>query len=549
MKRFIKLFAKLDETNSTNKKLQAIMDYLVDVPASDAIWAVFFLSGNRFKRFISGRKLYRWAREYLDWPKWMLEEAYIATGDTAEAIALAIDTSKPQSTPENNDRSLADWIFEIKQLAKYSEHDQKSFIHQYWNDLDDKGIFILNKILTGAFRVGVSKLNTARAISKLFDLEKTTIQHRLMGTWDPTPEFYEKLISKETLDIDRSRPYPFFLASQLDDDLETLGKRNEWIIEWKWDGIRGQLVKRENQVFLWSRGEEIVNVSFPEIIEASEVLPDGLVLDGEVLAYHQGKPLAFSVLQRRIGRENVTDEIREAAPVIFMIYDVMEYEGNEVRQLGIEARRSILKNIFSSSDISPKFKLSPIVEAASWEDIKEIHKSSREHYAEGFMMKRLGSTYQVGRKRGDWWKLKVDPMSLDCVLVYAQSGSGRRASLFTDLDFAVWDNDELVRIGSAYSGLTDEEIKELDNWIRRNTVERFGPVRRVDPVQVFEIGFDGIMSNERSKSGVSFRFPRILRWRKDKVASEANSLQDARDLLKYEGITEIKRDHSIDDFF
>ncbi|MHA2502715.1 MAG: ATP-dependent DNA ligase, partial [Candidatus Kariarchaeaceae archaeon] len=308
-------------------------------------------------------------------------------------------------------------------------------------------------------------------------------------------------------------------------------------------------VKREKQIFLWSRGEELINHSFPNICEGGQVLPDGLVLDGEILAYHQGKPLAFSVLQRRIGRQDVTDAILSEAPVVFMVYDVLEYQGNDLRNETHRFRRSILDEL--SQNFPGNFLISPLLDADNWSAIEDLRQQAREELAEGLMLKRSSAIYHVGRKRGDWYKYKVDPLSIDAVLIYAQSGSGKRANLFTAYTFAVWSDDqtELIPIGRAYSGLTNKEIRELDAWIRTNTKQRFGPVRSVDPVQVFELGFDGIMTNERSKSGLSLRFPRMLRWRRDKPVSEADTLSGTRVFLKFEGITEIKRNRSLDDFF
>lgn len=553
MKRFIDLYAGLDETNSTNRKISLLVEYFESAPLSDSAWLVFFLSGQRFKRIISYRKLVKWAQEEVNYPKWMFQEIWATVGDTAESISLSLDTSREIDTDNGKlrDISLTDWINRISKFGEMSDEEKRTKLVKWWSELSKDGIFLLTKLLTGGFRVGVSKLNTAKALGKCYDLPQTTILHRLSGKWTPSENFFLSLISKETQDVDESRPYPFYLASQLDYDDEDLGDIEDWNIEWKWDGIRSQVIKRNDAVYLWSRGNELINTGFPELIGFAKDLPNGTVIDAEIIAYYNNEPLSFSVLQRRIGRENITKEILEEAPVIFMAYDLMEWDGKDIRSESHEVRRDLLEKLPQNEIIDHSLMhLSPILNFKNWKEAEKLRELSREHRAEGFVLKRKNSEYKAGRKRGDWWKWKIDPFIVDVILIYAQAGSGRRASLFTDYTFGVWDeNKELVPIGKSYRGLTDEEMKELDKWIRSNTITKQGAFREVKPEQVFELGFDGVVSNPRTKSGLSLRFSRIIRWRKDKPASEADSLSNVRELLKFEGTTEVKRYHALDEFF
>jgi DNA ligase-1 len=363
-----------------------------------------------------------------------------------------------------------------------------------------------------------------------------------MGNWEPTINFYDSLISTDTTDADLSQPYPFFLASPLLDSLESLGNLKDWIFEHKWDGIRSQTIVRNKKIFIWSRGEEIVTESFPEIVVDLQKLPNGTVIDGELLAYHNNEPLAFSVLQRRIGRigKNISKKILSEAPVRLMAYDLLEFEGKDIRETPISERRRLLVNLLKN--IKTNILFSKELEAKTWDEVQILRENARKFQAEGLVIKRKDSSYQSGRKRGDWWKFKVDPLSLDVVMVYVQAGSGKRANFFTDYTFAVWSSDksELIPIGKSYRGLTDDEIKELDAWIRKNTNEKFGPVRSVKPEQIFELGFDNVLENKRVKAGISVRFPRIIKWRRDKTIEEINTIDDAKELLKFTGKTEIK---------
>jgi DNA ligase-1 len=369
-----------------------------------------------------------------------------------------------------------------------------------------------------------------RALERFSGIDAEVISHRLMGEWPATADTYRRILSPDTRDADISRPYPFYLAYPLDSNLHDLGPLDRWQVEWKWDGIRGQVIKRSHQVFLWSRGEELVSEKYPELAEDAALLPNGTVFDGEILPWQEGRPLPFSELQRRIGRKTVGKKLLKEVPTAFLAYDVLEFGGEDMRTKALFQRRKILSRVLSTLPGS-RLIISPVVAARNWEELEILHKKSRCRGVEGFMLKRLDSVYQVGRRRGDWWKWKIDPLSADAVLIYAQRGHGKRAGLYTDYTFAVWQGETLVPFAKAYSGLSDEEIREVDRFIQRNTIERFGPVRSVRPELVFEIAFEGIQESSRHKSGVAVRFPRIARWRRDKKVEGADTIETLKALL------------------
>lgn len=527
MRRFARLFAELDGTTKTNAKVAAMAEYFTAVDPADAAWAVHFLSGNRPKRLIPVRRLAGWAMEAGEVPDWLFEECYHAVGDLAETIALLLPEPAIAS-----DLSLHRWVEErLLPLAGEDEETQRGVILEAWSSLGDTERFVWNKLITGSFRVGVSQSLVVRALSRTSGVDEPTIAHRLMGSWEPTADRFRRLLSDETGDADLSRPYPFFLAYALEGELEELGETAEWQAEWKWDGIRAQLIRRGGATYIWSRGEELVTERFPELAQAAALLPDGTVLDGEILPWAGDAPLPFSQLQRRIGRTKLGPKILVEVPVVLVAYDLLEANGEDLRARPLAERRARLERLLGQGRFAGRFRLSPIVQAAGWSEVRAAYEGARERAAEGLMLKRRDAAYGVGRRKGPWWKWKVEPFRVDAVMIYAQAGHGRRASLYTDYTFAVWHEGELVPFAKAYSGLTDAEIRTLDSWIRRNTLERFGPVRAVLPEQVFELAFEGIQPSSRHKSGVAVRFPRIARWRTDKPAEEADSLETLRRMM------------------
>lgn len=527
MKRFAKLFSEIDSTTRTNEKVDAMSRYFTEADPAAAAWAVWFLSGYKPKRLVPVRKLAEWAMEEARIPSWLFEESYHAVGDLAETIALLL--------PENStsgDWPLHEWVQKkLLPIGDAPEAKQHEIVLEAWRALGGVERFVWNKLITGSFRVGVAQTLLVRALSRASSVAEETISHRLAGEWKPTPESYRQLVAEGDEVPAESTPYPFFLAYPLDQELEDLGAVDEWQAEWKWDGIRSQLIRREGKSYIWSRGDDLITDRFPELVEASQWLPDGTVIDGEILPWRDDRPLPFAQLQRRIGRKNVTAKIRADIPIVLVAYDLLELANEDVRDHTLSWRREKLSALVNGANAESRILLSPVTGSVSWNEMREAKDRARELGAEGLMLKRLDSSYGVGRRKGGWWKWKLEPYTVDAVMVYAQPGHGRRALLHTDYTFAVRDGDALVPFAKAYSGLTDAEIREMDAWIRRNTVEKFGPVRSVKPEMVFELGFEGIQASSRHKSGIAVRFPRILRWRKDKPASEADTLDSLRGLL------------------
>ena len=529
MKRFADLYEALDSTTSTLAKVAAMRRYFREAPPRDAAWALWFLTGRRPKRLLGVRALVGWTLELTGTPDWLFGECYAVVGDLAECIALLLDDGTRVTHPDET--PLSEWVEQrILPLRGLPADEQRARVTGWWRALDRRELFLLNKLLTGELRVGVSATLVLRALAEVAELPPPLLAQRTMGDWTPSAEFLERILAKEHLTDDASRPYPFFLASPLEDPPESLGERAGWQAEWKWDGIRGQLVRRAGRVFLWSRGEELVTERFPEVVEAGETLPDGTVLDGEVLAYGEDRPLPFALLQTRIGRQTLTPKILAQAPAAFMAYDVLEHEGRDVRDLPLSERRARLEALLAGRH--RRFFVSEVLSEPTWEGLASRRLEARERKVEGLMLKRLDSPYRTGRRRGDWWKWKIDPFQVDAVLLYAHPGNGRRANLFTDYTFAVWDEGTLVPVAKAYSGLSNEEIEQVDRWVRANTLEKFGPVRRVTPALVFEVAFENVQRSTRHKSGVAVRFPRIAQWRHDKGPQEADHIQALIDLIK-----------------
>ena len=535
MQAFTDLFVSLDSTTATNSKVAALRHYLAAAAPEDAAWAIYIVSGRRAKR-LAGRPLLKEALQTLTgYPEWMVLDAYATVGDFAETASLLTEEVRAtRETPEQ--RSLSQWMEqEILPLAGLDEEAKKRKLMDWWRELPQLSAFLVTKLITGGLRVGVSQTLVARAVAELAGLPRDVITHRLMGDWQPSAAWFAELINPDISADLSSRPYPFYLASPLEQDPAELGPRADWLAEWKWDGIRAQLIKRRGEISLWSRGEELITERFPEVVAAAAALED-CVLDGELLAW-KDRVLPFAELQRRIGRKTVGKKLLADVPVRLLAYDCLERAGEDLRTLGMRERRAHAVQLTEGAGDS--IATSPLLEAGSWAELVDAREGSRERGVEGLMLKAAGSPYLTGRKKGAWWKWKVEPLTVDAVMIYAQAGSGRRATLFTDYTFAVWTEQDsgrqLIPIAKAYSGLTDAEINTLNRWIRSNTLERFGPVRSVSAEQVFELAFEGINASTRHKSGVALRFPRIARWRTDMRPEDANTLEQVKDLLSLYG--------------
>jgi DNA ligase-1 len=520
MKQFAELYFQLDGTTKTNAKVGALQNYLSSAPPADAAWAVYFLRGGKLRAPIPTRVLCDMAAEAAGIPGWLFAECYDSVGDLAETAALLIPVS---STKPDDDQNLDAWITQrLVPLRAMEPADQRETLIESWRRLSPKERFVWNKLITGSFRVGVSEGLVTKAIAAATGMEGPVIAHRLAGAWEPSAAAWERLTAKDPGDTALSQPYPFCLAHALDKPPENLGEIHQWVVEYKWDGIRAQVIKRQGSVFIWSRGGEPLEDRFPEIVAMAAALPDGTVIDGELLAWRE-QALPFAELQHRITRKKPSKKILESIPARLLAFDLLEFEGRDLRSEPLVERLRRLREL--PLDFFPK--LDPV----DWHAAAELRASARTLLAEGLMLKSCNSPYGTGRERGIWWKWKIDPYAVDAVLVYAQRGHGRRASLYTDYTFALWDGDALVPFAKAYSGLTDAEIREVDAFIRRNTLEKFGPVCTVRPELVFEIAFEGIQQSNRHKSGVAVRFPRIARWRTDKTAAEADTIDAVKNLF------------------
>ncbi|MCP9804520.1 ATP-dependent DNA ligase [Cyanobium sp. T1G-Tous] len=543
MRRFADLYSALDASSGTQARVEALVAYFSGVDAADGAWALHVLLGKQGKRLITGRRLRQICLEKSPLPEWLFDDCYAHVGDSAETITL-LWAQMEAGASEPLHHSLHHWMEQLLPAAAALEgSEQAEAVRQLWRGLSRSELLVANKLLTGGLRVGVAQGLVVRALARLSGLEEAQLQHRLMGGFKPSAAALTALLAPaDVAEAVPSRPYPFYLASPMEQ--QPAGPASDWLAEWKFDGIRGQLIRRANEVYLWSRGEELISAAFPELLAAAGCLANGTVLDGEILVWPAGSdlPAPFAQLQRRLGRKAPGRKLLAECPAAFVAYDLLELGGGDLRQRPLSQRRSALEDLLQElPETTPTptaglLRLSPRLPLTAWEQLEPLRQQAASAAAEGLMLKGLASPYLAGRKRGHWWKHKRDPYTLDAVLLYAQAGSGRRANLFTDYTFGLWDRQpgpegELVSFAKAYSGLNDGEITELDRWIRSHTTERFGPVRAVQPLQVFELTFEGLQRSSRHKSGIAVRFPRIARWRQDKPAAEADTLATALALL------------------
>jgi DNA ligase-1 len=533
LKEFAQLITSLDQSNKTNDKVNALNDYFLSANDQDKIWTLALFTHRKPKRTVNTSLLKEWIIEWTKTPEWLFQESYHVVGDLAETISLLMASNDA----ENNkiDNPLSYYIETLINLKDKNQEEKKFELQRIYEELDQQERFVFTKIMTGGWRVGVSQNLITKALSEALNIEKSIIAHRLMGNWSPQNCSFQELILEESQNDLASRPYPFYLAHPIETaEIQTELNPKEWQAEWKWDGIRGQIIKRNDEVFIWSRGEELVTEKFPELADMATKLPNGTVLDGEITAYENGEPLSFGILQTRIGRKNITKNLIKKAPVVFICYDLIENQGKDIRNEDLSYRNQLLRNLLSKIN-NPILLESESIAFTDWEELIEIRKKSRSLKTEGLMLKKKDSIYEAGRKRGNWWKWKIAPLTIDGVMIYAQKGHGRRADLYSDYTLAVWNEEQLIPFAKAYSGLTDAEMKKVDAFVKKNTKEKFGPVRTVKPELVFEIAFEGIQASNRHKSGIALRFPRIKRWTQDKPISEANKLSDLQELLEKYG--------------
>ncbi|MBJ7882418.1 ATP-dependent DNA ligase [Gelidibacter salicanalis] len=526
MKHFSDLISAIEITNKTNSKIDALVDYLKIAPEKDKLWLITLFTGKRPPRPVKTTLMRQWCLEITGLPEWLFLESYSNVGDLGETIALMLP-----DPVYHIDKSLSDWMTELIALKPKSDADKKQYVLQAWSGLHMQERLIFNKLIGGSFRIGVSKKTLVNALAKYSGIDANRLMHSIIGNWDINNISFEDLLNGEHINYDNSKPYPFCLAYALEKELPKLGQPEEWQVEYKWDGIRGQIVKRNGEIFIWSRGEELVTSQFPELVAIMESFKEDFVIDGEILALKDNAVLLFNDLQKRLNRKNVSKKMLEDIPVGFYVYDLLEWNGKDIRTKPLSYRRQLLEQLLDRGKAHDTLVISEIIEFQDWNDLDGIRNKAREFNSEGLMLKQKNSPYHTGRKKGDWWKWKVDPLTIDAVMIYAQKGSGRRSSKYTDYTFAVKKDDGLVTVAKAYSGLTDKEITEISRFVNKNAIEKFGPVRTVKPELVFEIAFEGIALSNRHKSGVALRFPRILRWRRDKSVDDIDTIEQVKLLI------------------
>ena len=523
MKEFTKLFQSVDSVLGTNERIRYLREYFEQSKPEDSIWACWFLDGNRIKNLIRLKDLKMLAADVCNLPLWLVEDSHEVVGDLAETLSLLVRRFAKGKAPI----PLSDVVKKfILPLSGMDVEEKCQTIKMAWERLRPEDLLPYHKLITGAFRMGISSGNLCRALGQINNVSPAIISQRMMGKWQPQDRTLLDIIGVASTDEDLNAPVPFCLASPLVSEVDSLGGKEEWQIEWKWDGIRAQLIKSHSGTLIWSRGGESVGETFPEIMEAAKLLPEGVCLDGEILAWNQNGLMRFHDLQRRLGRKSPSIQIQKTVPTRFIAYDVMRNEGKDLREKPLVDRRQLLEKLINSLPSQFPIGISRPVEADSWEEYQKLRDQSRENGVEGFMLKHCKSNYISGRKKGGWFKWKIAPLEADMVLVGAQMGHGRRANIFSDYSLAVWDKEELVVVIRAYSGLTDNEIKEVDQQIRKNITGKSGPVRHVKPMMVFQVAFEGVQHSRRRKTGLGLRFPRIQRWRKDKLPEDASHLKE-----------------------
>jgi DNA ligase 1 len=526
MRNFAHLIQVLDGTNSTKLKVDALVHYFgIEKNEVDRLWMVALFTGKRPQRFVSTTLLRIWCAEQSGIPLWLFEDTYHIIGDLAESIALMLP-----SHDRTSDVGISDLILQMQSLKNKEEDQKKQFVLHHWTSLSQDEIWIFNKLITGGFRIGVSKNLVIQALAISTGLTSSQVAHTLTGNWKPETSNWSDLFDPQKVKADISKPYPFYLSYPIAEENLSDITSADWIAEWKWDGIRCQRIQRSQNVFIWSRGEELINEQFPELLEVSYDI-DNFVLDGEILVWSEEKPMGFQDLQKRMGRKNPGKKILNDYPTIFMAYDVLEYDGQDIRSIPFRDRRKLLESIFETKIGNPNIIISESLPFESLYDLENHRQNAAHRNAEGLMLKSKAGIYHSGRKSGEMWKWKKQPFTIDAVMIYAQRGHGRRAGLFSDFTFALWNDKTLVPFAKAYSGLTDVEMNEITAWVRKNTVESFGPVSSVHPELVFELAFEDIMISSRHKSGVAVRFPRIVRWRKDKNANEIDQLESLKSMI------------------
>jgi DNA ligase-1 len=523
MRDFSQLLDDLVYTRSRNTKLELIGDYLKEVPDPDRGYGLAALTGTLDIPAVKHAAVRAIAEERVDPVLLYMSRDYV--GDMAETVALL--WPKPGGEPPEVDDATIRISDVVERLQSASRMDAPHVLASMLDHLDASGRFALLKLATGGLRVGISARLAKQALADAFGLQVEAVEEVWHGLRPPYSELFEWAEGRAGQPTARDVPVfrPFMLAHPLEDAKVSL---DDYAAEWKWDGIRVQLVHAGGETRLYSRTGDDISHSFPDIAGAFHTQG---VLDGELLVrgsgqgvadLHGGAAASFNALQQRLGRKNVSQKMLSAYPAFVRLYDIL-FDGDEdLRQLRWEQRRKQLEAFARQLD-GQRFDVSQLIEAGSFDELEELRSNARDASIEGIMLKRRDSPYVGGRRAGLWYKWKRDPLTADCVLMYAQRGSGKRSSFYSDYTFGCWsDEGELLPVGKAYFGFTDEELRWLDRWVRGHTIERFGPVREVEKALVLEVAFDSIHQSTRHKSGLAMRFPRISRIRTDKPANEAD---------------------------
>ena len=537
MRNFATLFKELDETAQADLKIEALINYFKKVPPEDLAWTVSLLLGRKIKQVISVKRLRKWSVELTQIPDWLLAECLNNVGDLAETISLILPF---EGNSENI--PLHVWIEQcIFPLKDQQEEIQKEKIVSFWHQLNSVERFLFNKLVTGSFHVDIPPKLIIKALSSFCSLNEKYISQRLIGNWVPTAGFFNFLCTSNVSDTMANIPYPFNPVVQLDLKVEDLGNINQWLFEWKWNGIRSQIIKRENKVFIWSHDEDLLNDSFPELYELGSILPDGTVIEGIIIPIRDNILLPSAELKKRIAKRYPVKKILSDIPVSFVAFDLLEFDKEDIRNKSLNQRRNLLKEILN--DITDKrIILSGVVECNSWKDLKIARSEAGKKSVDGLMLKRLYSPYSIGSETivsamqsgiltTNWYKWKNDPLTINAILLYARLEQGSTSPLFKEYTFALWHDGKLIPFAKTSSGLTDEEIIQVDSFIRKNTLGKFGPVRTVKPELVFKLEFDGIQKSSRNKSGIVVLSPHITRWHHYKKIEEAGSLNSLTILL------------------
>jgi len=540
MKAFADLWATLEGQLSEARSAQILARYLQQTSAEDAAWAIYLLCGKKPKKLLSARELVEYFLQTSGTPGWLFWESDDVVGDVNETIALLNDTFMDETASQQNrnenshpqQNSLAFWMEnQLNTLAEVAQSQRPAFLGNCWQKLGYREAFIINRILTGTWKSNLPLKTIAQALSIVSGQEPMTLMHRLKADWLPNKVFYAKLIAEDQPTFQTEQKFSFGEFKPLEESsIESLGAVEDWWLAWQWEGLRVQCIRRADDCFLWSQNGELVTDRFPELHEMAQKLPEGTILEGVIVACSGQAPLPLADLQPRLGGKSVNRKMMESCPVAFVATDLQLLANEDMRNLPAQQRKTRLAQL--ANDIGFPLVHFPRIEIDQWAHARKLLQEARQHHAEGLSLQRLNSPYPIQNQQADWWSWKVQPHTINAILLYAKMEmAGRSQKQTTEYTFAVWHEDQLVPVARTGIGLPPEEAELLDGWIRANTYERFGPVRSVEPFHVYEIAFDGITPSKRHKCGFVLREPRIINPRPHTPIEEASRLEDLHRLL------------------